>query len=53
MLKHVEGSLTKHQFGFLPNRSTLQQLKAFTNEILKAKTEVDVVYMDFSVEDWW
>jgi len=47
MLKHVEGSLTKHQFGFLPNRSTLQQLLTFTNEILEAKTEVDVVYMDF------
>jgi len=46
MIKHVEGSLTKHQFGFL-NRSTLQQLLTFTNEILEAKTEVDVVYMDF------
>ena len=45
MLKHVEGSLTKHQFGFLPNRSTLQLL-TFTNEILRAKTEVYVVYMD-------
>jgi len=37
MLKHVEESLIQHQFGFLPNRSTLQQLLTFTNEILKAK----------------
>jgi len=29
-LRHVEGSLTKHQFGFLPNRSTLQQLLTIT-----------------------
>jgi len=49
MLKHVEGNLTNHQFDFLPNRSTLQQLLSFTNEILEAKTEVNVhvVYMDF------
>ena len=47
MLKHVEGSLTKHQFGFLPNRSTLQQLLTFTNEMLEAKTKVDMVYMEF------
>jgi len=47
MLKHVEGSLTKHQFSYLPNRSTLQQLLTFTNEILEAKTEVDLVYMNF------
>jgi len=32
---------------FLPNRSTLHQLLTFTNKILRAKTEVDVVYMDF------
>ena len=45
----LEGSLTNHQFGFPPNRSTLQQLLTFTNEIVEAKTEVDVhvVYMDF------
>ena len=47
MLKHVERRLTNHQFGFLPNRSTSQQLLIFANEILAAKTEVDVVYMDF------
>jgi len=40
MLKHVKGSLKKHQFGFLPNRSTLQQLLTFIKE-------EDVVYMDF------
>ena len=47
MLNHVERRLTNHQFGFLPSRSTLQQLLIFTNEILEAKTEVDVVYMNF------
>ena len=47
MLNHVERRLTNHQFGFLPNRSTIQQLLTYTNEILEAKTEVDVVYMDF------
>ena len=44
IIRHVQG---KHQSGFLPNRSTLQQLLLFTEKLLKAKSEVDVVYMDF------
>ena len=45
MLKHVEGSLTNHQFGF---SQTDIPYNNFTYEILQAKTEVDVVYMDSS-----
>ena len=47
MLNHVERRLTNDLVGFLPNRSTLQLLLTFNNEILEANTEVDVVYMDF------
>ena len=37
-------------YGFLPGRSTLQQLLLFTEKLLEAKSvhgEVDVIYMDF------
>lgn len=47
MIDHIEGKLTKHQFGFLPKRSTLQQLLLFTHEVLETKNETDVIYMDF------
>jgi len=47
IIRHVQSKLTKHQFGFLPSRSTLQQLLLFTENLFKAKSEVDVVYMDF------
>ena len=43
-------SFTQHQFGFLPGRSTLQQLILFTEKLLNGinnKNEVDVIYMDF------
>ena len=39
---------TKHQFGFLPKRSTLQQLPVIAEKIIEPnKCEVNVVYMDF------
>jgi len=38
---------SKHQFSFLPNRSTLQQLLMFADKVLESKCEVDVAYMDF------
>ena len=44
IIRHVQGKLTEHQFGFLPNRSTLQQLLLFTEKLLETKFEVDVVY---------
>ena len=47
IIRHIQGKLTKHQFGFLPYRSTLQQLLLFTEKVLEANSEVDVVYMDF------
>ena len=47
IIRHVHSKLSKHQFGFLPNRSTLQQLLVFTQNLFEAKSEVDVVYMDF------
>ena len=52
ILKHVEGSLTNHQFGFLPNRPTLQQLLTFTNEIFKTKTEMDVLRISRKRSIW-
>ena len=41
---------SQHQFGFLPGRSTLQQLLIFISKLLEAKSEnmmADVVYLDF------
>ena len=46
----VSNSFTPHQFGFLPGRSTLQQLLLFINELLDAKENnkmSDVIYLDF------
>jgi len=50
IMRYLEGSFTKHQYGFLPGRSALQQLLLFTEKLLEAKSvqaEVDVIYMDF------
>ena len=47
---HLENSFTKHQYGFLPGRSALQQLLVFTVKLLESKSiqaEADVIYMDF------
>jgi len=46
---YVRERSSKHQFGFLPNRSTLQKLliMTFADKVLESKHEVDVVYMDF------
>ena len=41
---------TPHQFGFLPGRSTLQQLLLFINDLLDSKNNnmvTDVIYLDF------
>ena len=43
-------SLTAVQFGFLPNRSALQQLLLVTNTVhkaLNANKGVDIIYLDF------
>ena len=47
MIDYIRALSTKHQFGFLPGRSVLQQLLIFTENLLGSKCEVDVVYMDF------
>ena len=47
---YLGNSFTKHQYGFLPGRSTLQQLLLFTVKLLDSKSiqaEADVIYMDF------
>ena len=39
-----------HQFGFIPGRSSLQQLLLFVNDVITAKEnsyEVDTIYVDF------
>ena len=49
IMSFLSTSFSVHQFGFLPGRSSLQQLLIFTNEILKAKQDtkgVDVIYLD-------
>ena len=49
-IKFLSNSFTPHQFGFLPGRSTLQQLLLFINEVLEAKQlnkVSDVIYSEF------
>ncbi len=44
-------SLTTFQFGFIKNRSTLQQLLVFYSEIFEsssAGSQSDVIYLDFA-----
>ena len=47
IIDYVREKSTKHQFGFLPKRSTLQQLLVFAEQVIESNCEVDVVYMDF------
>ena len=50
LVKFLSNSFTPHQFGFLPGRSTLQQLLLFINELLEAKQTnkvSDVIYLDY------
>ena len=47
LIDYVRERSSKHQFGFFPNRSTLQQLLTFANKVLESRHEADVVYMDF------
>ena len=47
LIDYVRQRSSKHQFGFLPKRSTLQQLLTFAEKVLEPKCEIDVIYMDF------
>ena len=37
IIRFLDGTFSNFQFGFLPGRSSLQQLLTFINEILNAK----------------
>lgn len=48
---HIKQSITHHQHGFVPNRSTCTNLVSFTEvivETLDTQGQVDVIYTDFS-----
>ena len=45
MIDYIRALSTKHQFGFFPGMSVLQQLLIFTENLLGSKCEVNVVYM--------
>jgi len=48
IISSVKEQSTKHQFGFLAKRSTLQQLLVFAEKVIEPnKCEVYVVNMDF------
>ena len=47
IIDYVREKSNKHQFRFLPKRSTLQQLLVFAEQVIESNCEVDVVYMDF------
>ena len=45
----ISSHISRNQFGFLPQRSTVQQLLKFTNTIHEAfnhKSQVDTIYFD-------
>ena len=44
IIDYVSEKVTKHQFGFLPKRSTIQQLLVFTEKVVEQKCETDVIY---------
>ena len=46
----LDETFSDFQFGFLPGRSSLQQLLIFINEILYTKTNngLDILYLDIS-----
>ena len=46
----IQGLFSTHQFGFLTDRSAVQQLLIYIYSLFEAKrlnSEMDVVYMDF------
>ena len=49
VIKHISDQISDFQFGFMKNRSTLQQLLVFLNAIHEAnKTQIDTIYLDFA-----
>ena len=50
VMDHIHGLFSTHQFGFLIDRSAMQQLLIYIYSLFEAKrlnSEMDVVYMDF------
>ena len=43
----VSKSITKYQFGFQSNSSTLQQLLLYFDQLITSKEEIDAIYIDF------
>ena len=47
VIHHISSFLTPQQFGFLKNRSTVQQLLVLFDVILNTDHQTDVIYFDF------
>ena len=47
LIDFISTHISASQFDFLPNRSTLQQLLLFLNEIVNSRSPVEVIYLDF------
>ena len=47
LIEFISTNISDSQFDFLPNRSTLQQLLLFVNEIINSHSPVEVIYLDF------
>jgi len=47
IISHIIAHQSPYQFGFLSNRSTLQQLLILFNDINNAHDQTDVIYSDF------
>ena len=48
LLEHISSRISTSQFGFMKGCSTLQQLLIFLKDIYEHKTQIDVIYLDFS-----
>ena len=46
-IHHISNFLTPQQFGFLKNRSTVQQLLVLFDTIMSTDYQTDVIYFDF------
>jgi len=46
IITHLTNCISSAQFGFLRNRSTLQQLILFTDKLFSCNSEIDTIYFD-------
>lgn len=47
VISHILNCISPQQFGFLRNRSTIQQLLILWNNIINTNHQTDVIYLDF------